>query len=163
MLKITERPLSQTELQHLSKESPFFLLKNRKETRRREVERGMLEVLEFQVMRAWEINICTCCANSYLFQVDSEEFVFVESWVFTKFADVPDSFPRRQLKVERLPLSKKIMSIDITGDYLPAEESQLALMDLPNDGETECEVFQASEFSEALRSTLFNKDVPANR
>ena len=121
---------------------------------RQEVERGTAEVLELEVDRAWEVNICTCCPNSYLFQVDSEQFVFVESWNFTKFADVPNSFPRRQIKVERLPLSKKILAIDIAGDLLPAEETQLALSDLPNYGETECEVFQVSEFSEELRSKL---------
>jgi hypothetical protein len=154
MIKITERPLSQTERQQLSDEAPFFLLKNRREIWRQEVERGTLEVLELQVMRAWEVNICTCCPNSYLFQVDSEAFVFLESWIFTKFADVPNSFPRHQLKVERLPLSKKIMAIDIAGELLTAEKTQLASTDLPNDGDTECEVFNASEFSEELRSKL---------
>lgn len=154
MIRITERPLSETERQHSSGESPFFLFKNRREIWQKEFERGQVEVLELGNIRAWEINICSCCPNSYLFQVDSDAYVFIESWTFTKFADVPDSFPVRKIRVERLPLSKKILAIDMAGDFLPAQEMQLALTDLPNYGETECEVFNASDFSEELRSKL---------
>lgn len=154
MIKITERPLSETERQHLSEASPFFLFKNRREIWRKEFERGQVEVLELEIIRAWEINICTCCPNSYLFQVDPEAYVFIESWTFTKFAEAPNSFPVRKMRVERLPLSKKILAIEMAGDLLPTEDTGFALTDLPNYGETECEVFHASEFSEELRSKL---------
>ncbi len=65
-----------------------------------------------------------------------------------------DEFPRQKIKVERLPLSKKILALNNDGEFMPTEEVQLALTDLPNYGNTECEVFRANQFSEELRSKL---------
>jgi len=112
------------------------------------------EVLDLEIIRAWEIIICTCCPNSYLFQVDVEEYVFVESWALTKYATTTGEFPRQKIKVERLPLSKKVLALDIYGDFVIAQEVQFALSDLPNYGPMECEMFQANQFSKELRSKL---------
>jgi len=154
MISITERPLSKTELDHLSQQSPFFLFKHRREVWHQELDRGIAEILELEVIRAWGVNICTCCPNSYLFQVDDLDFVFIESWVFTNYATTSGEFPRRKLTVERLPHSKKILSIKIEGDFVAAEAEQLALTDLPNDGDTECEVFWINQFSDELSGKL---------
>ena len=154
MMKITERPLSETELQHLSQQSPFFLFKNRREIWHQELNRGVAEILELEVIRAWEVNICTCCPNSYLFQVAEDQYVFIESWDFTKYAVACGEFPRRKIKVERLPHSKKILALNIDGELVPAEEVQLEPTDLPNYGDTECEVFRINQFSKELCSKL---------
>ena len=154
MIRITERALSRTELDHLSEQSPFFLFKHRREVWHQERNRGIAEILELDVIRAWEVNICTCCPNSYLFQVDDREFVFIESWVFTNYAATSGEFPRRKITVERLPQSKKILSIKIEGEFVAAEAVQLALTDLPSDGDVECEMFRVSQFSNELSATL---------
>jgi hypothetical protein len=154
MMRITERPLSESELQHLSQQSPFFLFKNRREIWHQELDRGVAEILELEAIRAWEVNICTCCPNSYLFQVAADQYMFIESWAFTKYASTSGEFPRRNIRVERLPHSKKILALNIDGELVPAEEVQLALTDLPNFGDTECEVFRINQFSKELCSKL---------
>ena len=153
-MKITERPLSETELRHLSQQSPSFLFKNRIEIWQQELDRGIAEILELDVIRAWGVNICTCCPNSYLFQAAADKYVFIESWALTKYAATSGEFPRRKIKVERLPHSKKILALNIDGELVPPEELQLELTDLPNNGHTECEVFGISHFSEELCSKL---------
>ena len=154
MMTITERPLSETELQHLSQQSPFFLFKNRRDIWHQELDRGVAEILELEVIRAWEVNISTCCPNSYLFQVAADQYVFIESWALTKYAATSGEFPRRKIKVERLPHSKKILALNIDGALVPAEKVQLALTDLPNYADTECEVFRINQFSKDLCSKL---------
>ena len=154
MITVTERPLSETELQHLSQQSPFFLFKNRREIWHQELDRAVAEILELEVIRAWGVNVCTCCPNSYLFQVAAGQYVFIESWTLTKYAAASGAFPRRKIKVEPLPHSKKILALNIDGELVPAEEVQLALTDLPNYGDTECEVFSINQFSKELCSKL---------
>jgi hypothetical protein len=80
--------------------------------------------------------------------------MFIESWAFTKYASASGEFPRRNIRVERLPHSKKILALNIDGELVPAEEVQLALTDLPNFGDTECEVFRINQFSKELCSKL---------
>jgi|SRR6266566_5565864 len=146
MIEISERLLSESELRHLRHDSSFSLLKNPEENWRKELDRSVAEILDVEVLRAWQVNICTCCPNSYLFQVSAETYLFIESWTFTKYAIAAGEFPRQRLKVERLPLSKKIVALAIDGEFLPAEELQLALTNLPDCGIPNAKYFRQDNF-----------------
>ena len=73
---------------------------------------------------------------------------------FTNYAATSGECPKRRITVERLPHSKKILSIKIEGEFVAPEAVQLALTDLPDNGDTECEAFRINQFSDELSGKL---------
>src|SRR5882762_4580821 len=85
----------------------------------------MVEILDFDVGRAWKLISCPgppCCPNTWLIEVEPNTFVFVESWEWLREpADL--QFPGAHVTIERLPLSGRVLAARATGPALPVPET----------------------------------------
>lgn len=145
MITIIKRPLSDEERHQLLRSLPSFLFRSRRKLAQQELDAGVAEVLDLEVIRAWDMNGCRppCCPNTYLFQVGEKEYVYAESW--TAFDYASGQFPRHRIHIVLSPLTKRILSVHPEGEIVPLDDS-------PFDPETdyftlsggaECELFQS--------------------
>ena len=70
--------------------------------------------LVFEVQDAWELCICTCCSNSYLLRLMNGQYLYLNSWKLTPFAE-SESFPKRNLRLMVDPHQKVVLSVHISG------------------------------------------------
>ena len=73
--------------------------------------------LSFEVQDAWELNICTCCPNSYLLRVADDRFLYLDSWRLTPYA-LAESFPQRKLSLTVNLNTKAIVAVNMDGPHV---------------------------------------------
>ena len=156
MLNISRREISDDERQNLERFVPSFLFKKRKSVFLQELEEGIVEVLDFDVSRAWDLNGChpPCCPHIYVFQACATKFIYGESW--TAFNLWESHFPKRKMSIVRSPLTKRILGIRAEGEVLSADTGTFDSADddfLLFNG-AECEVFEDKDLPEEVRSRL---------
>jgi len=156
MIGAIKRSLSDQERQQLLHSLPSFLFRARRKVAQQELDAGVAEVLNLEIIRAWDMNGCRppCCPNIYLFQVGEKEYVYAESW--TAFDYPGGQFPRRRLHIVLSPLTKRILSAHPEGDIVPLDDSPF---DPATDyfilsGGAECDVLQSNEMPEEVLSLL---------
>jgi hypothetical protein len=74
--------------------------------------------LEFEVQDAWELGICTCCPNSYLLLLTDGQYLYLDSWTLTPFAEA-ETFPKRNLRMTVDPHNKVVLSVHMEGSTVP--------------------------------------------
>src|SRR4051794_20539908 len=75
------RPLNDEDLKVIRR-LRFFDFAGRRRAKNDEAY-GVVELIELDVRRAWKLISCSgppCCPNSWFLQVDTDQFVYVESW-----------------------------------------------------------------------------------
>lgn len=166
MLIISNRKISDEERQNLKKFLPSLLFKKRRSPFLHEIAEGIVEVLEFEVSRAWSLNNCRppCCPHSYVFQVEETKFVYGESWAVFNLPE--NSFPKRKMSIVRSPITKRILSIHVDGEVLSTDTETFDSMTdyFPLSDGAECEVFEEKDLSEEvwfMLTTPHNKLVEA--
>ena len=156
MLKTSKRPLTTEERQKLLHLRPSFLFKERRKTVQRELDEGAAEVLNVEILRAWDMNGCRppCCPHIYLFQVGEREYVYAESCDAFNFPD--EQFPRRRIEIVRSPLTKRILSASAEEEVVRLEYSHFdpAMEYFSFSGDAECEILRTEEMPEEVRSML---------
>jgi len=80
--------------------------------------------LEFDVQEAWELGICTCCPNSYLLRLTDGQYLYLDSWMLTPFAEV-ETFPKRKLRLTVDSYNKVILSVHMEGFTVPRRSELL--------------------------------------
>ena len=80
--------------------------------------------LVFEVKEAWELGICTCCANSYLLRLTNGQYLYLDSWKLTPFAET-ESFPKRNLRLTVDPSIKVLLSVESDGPLVPKRSEDL--------------------------------------
>ena len=152
----TERAMTAEERRRLLELRPSFLFRQRRRDADRELEQGVVEVFDFEVLRAWDMNGCAppCCPHIYLFQVGFRKYVYVESW--TAFNYPHGQFPRRRIIIVRSPIGKRILSSSAEGQVVPLEDSPFdpATEYFSFSGDTECEILRAEDIPPEMWSKL---------
>jgi hypothetical protein len=114
MLTRHARTLTETERKSLAARLPLLALRAR-----REVRRGEVEVLTFEVERVWPLISCLgrgCCPCTWLIDT-GDEYVYFFSWDLLAFAGF--DFPGRRVVIERLPRFQRIVGAVAAGDPVP--------------------------------------------
>ena len=159
MLHITERSITAKEKEKMQHLRPCFLFRERRRRAEQEIEEGIVEVFDLEVLRAWDLNGCQppCCPHIYLFEVGEGLYLYAESWTAFNFPE--GEFPKRRMQIVRTPRSKRILNCAIGDAVIEARDSPFDgvndYFSFPND--VECEVMRAREMSEEVR-TLLNPD-----
>jgi len=153
MLRITQRPLSKEERKKLSSKLPSFLFRKRREFGAQELTENVAEVLEFKVVRVWDVGGCRppCCPRVYVFDVGDGQLVYAESWTALNYPEA--QFPTSELVIVRSPRTKHVLSVTRAGNVLRTEPLSDPLIDY-FDRNVECEVLDVSELPEEIRSLL---------
>ncbi len=151
MLK-TNRRLRAEERREWNSFISFF---NRKQwgMARAEADAGNAEVLEFEVVRAWFINDCgpDCCPTHWLLETRDGGFVSIDSWKYLSPV-LPDGcvpwegglFPGSQVKVDRWPLTGRVIVAEAKGDPVPIEQTVPQLLpELPKQWH-QCLLYEAT-------------------
>jgi hypothetical protein len=156
MVQITKRSLTAEERRKLQQLRPSFLFRDRRKVAEQELNEGVVEVLDLEILRAWDMNGCwpPCCPHSYLFQVGEREYFYAESWTAFNFPD--GQFPRRRIEIVRSPLVKRVLSVNADGEVIRLEDSPCDRTTeyFSLSGDTECEILQADEMPEDVLSVL---------
>lgn len=156
MVKVTKRPLTSEERQKLLQLRPSVWFRERRKASQQELDEGVAEVLDVEIMRAWDMNGCRppCCPHIYLFQVDQRVYVYVESWTAFNFAD--GQFPKHRIELVRSSLTKRVLSVSAAGKAVSLEDNPFdpATDYFSFSGETECEILRAEEMPDEMRSVL---------
>lgn len=156
MAKTAQRPFTPEERQKLLRLLPSFLFRGRRKVAQQELDEGLAEVLDVEILRAWDMNGCLppCCPHIYLFQIGEKEYVYVESW--TAFDYPVEQFPKRKMKIVCSPLTKRILSASHEGEVVSLEDSPFdsATDYFSFSGNSECEILRAEEMPEEVRSLL---------
>jgi hypothetical protein len=156
MVKTVKRPLTSEERQKLLHLRPSFLLRERRRAAQQELDEGVAEVLDLEVLRAWDMNGCRppCCPHIYLFQVGERDYVYAESWTAFNFPD--EQFPKRRIEIARSPLGKRILSANAEGEVVRLEDSPFdpATEYFSFSGAAECEIWRVGEMPEEVWSML---------
>jgi len=132
------------------------VFKKRRSAFLQELDGGVVEVLDLEVSRTWNLNCCRppCCPHIYVFQVGEAEFVYGESWTAFNFPE--NKFPKRKISIVRSPLTKRILGVHAEGEGLSADtetfDNVADYFSLP-DG-AECEIFEEKNLPEEVRSML---------
>jgi hypothetical protein len=74
--------------------------------------------LEFEVQEAWELGICTCCPNSYLLRLTDGQYLYLDSWTLTPFAEA-ETFPKRNLCLTVDSHKRVVLSVHMDGATVP--------------------------------------------
>lgn len=127
----------------LYRDIPFFLFRGRR-LARSEFSKGELEVLEFDVGRAFNLLTCDgppCCPSSWVVETVDGEQIYLESWKY--FQQVERNFPGSSVRVVRWPLTRRLHNVSISGRQIPTSESEavrekIVRLNIP--GFVECEV-----------------------
>jgi hypothetical protein len=156
MLKAAKRPLTPEERLNLLHLRPSFLLRERRQTAQRELDEGVAEVLDIEILRAWDMNGCRppCCPHIYLFQTGEGEYIYTESWTAV---DAPDGqIPKRRIEIVRSPLTKRILGVNTEEEVVHLEASPFdpATEYFLFSSNAECEILRADEMPEEVRSIL---------
>jgi len=119
---------------------------------RRDIEGGRLETITFDVQRAWSTLACdpSCCPASYLFEVGSDEYVYVSS----NLLEYPgDTYPRRRITLGYTPATRMLACCLVEGAPVKVEPVVLATRDrclVPYRGWGDCHEYSMSEFPDEL-------------
>ena len=156
MVRTTKRPLIPEERQKLLHLRPSFLFRDRRKVAQQELDEGVAEVLDVEILRAWDLNGCRppCCPHIYLFQISEKEYVYTESWTAFNYPD--EQFPKGKIKIVCSPLTKRVLSASPEGEVVSLENSPFdpATEYFTFSGHSECEILRAEEMSEEVRSLL---------
>jgi hypothetical protein len=141
MLARTTRAMTAAERKVCSQGLPIFALRARMDARR-EVRDGAVEVLTFEVARAWPLISCLgegCCPYTWLLDV-GDCFVYARSWKWLGFSG--QDFPGQRVTIERFPLTKRVLGARAEGPPvapLPQLEEAWRVFDEPT---VECDVIE---------------------
>ena len=128
----------------------------RRKAAQRELDEGVAEVLDFEILRALDMNGCRqpCCPHIYLFQVGERGYVYAGSW--TAFNFPGEQFPKRRIEIVRSPIMKRTLGARAEGEAVPLEDSPFDPMTeyFTFSGEAECEILLADEMPEEVCSML---------
>lgn len=152
MLTITKRPLLPEERLRLLNLRPSVLFRDRRRVAQQELDDGLAEVLDIEVLRAWDLNGCgpLCCPHIYLFQICEKDYLYTESWTAFNYPD--EQFPKRNIQIVCAPLTKRILSA-------AAQDELVSLEDSPFDAATEYFTFSRHREYEILRAEEMPEDV----
>jgi hypothetical protein len=115
---------------------------------------GIVEVLTFDVLRAWEVDDLDDFGPGFLFETGDGDFVYAASPLFLDFEE---KFPCGRITIERLPVSKMILKAKHEGNPIAPEVESVSINDLcSNDlcSGTGCEVLPPAAMSVELLGKL---------
>jgi len=154
-MEITERAATTAEIQQKFRHISLFELRLRRAAQA-EADRGMVEVLVFDVVRAWKLFSCSgppCCSNEWLLQTSAGELVQIDSWSMLH-ATKQTEFPGCRLVVTRWPRTHRVIHAEVSGVAIQAEEvASDSWIDLGKQN-TRCEVLGRSELPPEVRSLI---------
>lgn len=118
---------------------------------------AVVEVLEFQVLRAWLLITCSgppCCPNHWFLDVGDDEFLELQSWEHLRA--IGGAFPGREVKLSVWPRTERILDASCSGAPVESRslppEAETGLNGPP--GRTELRWRKRDEVSEVLRHHL---------
>jgi len=106
-VKKHQQKLSEKQKQQLMLGLPW--VGQRRKQRLREIDQGIVDVLEFDVDRIWDINGCRppCCPYTLLFRTSDSLFVYLETWQDIKQQN------ESSLRIESTPEARKILNVAV--------------------------------------------------
>ncbi len=125
-----------------------------RQTSRGDLESGIIEVLSFDVRRAWEVDDLDDFGPGFLFETGDGEFVYAAS---QRFLDFEENFPCARITIERLPVTKTILKAKCEGNPIATEAENVSINDLCSNNfcsGTGCEVLLPTEISEEVLGKL---------
>lgn len=80
-----------------------------------DIEQGLIDVHEFDVVQSWDINGCRppCCPYTYLFQTTGDLYVYVESW--QEFDRRESANSESRLVIESTPTTRMLVNSTLAG------------------------------------------------
>ncbi len=120
--------MTDDERRSIRQKLPWSFSSKRRRMRKRDLERGEIEVLTFTAERVWASMMCggaPCCPNDWFIDAGGGEFVSIRSWDWLG-VDLDLQFPGRRVTIERLPESHWLASGRASGEPVPV----LPLLDL---------------------------------
>lgn len=153
MIHRDTRPLSEQERKIACGGIPFLRTKKR----RIDANAKHAEVLDLIVLRAWTLITCDgppCCPNTWLLQTSPTELVYVRSWDHLDL--VEDAFPGSQVRLARLPGTRRILDAHVDGALVQREwpKDEMAIIPLYEKTNAECQVVQIAELPASVHKTL---------
>ncbi len=121
--------------------------------RRRELSEPLVQILHCEVERLWDTNGCGqgCCPDAYLFELRCGAWLAVSSWHHFDFKG--EQRPHRQMTIEWLPYSGRVIEVTYAGEPLQFIEHAFRF-----DGGAECAVLTWEQLGEVLRETIAGMD-----
>jgi hypothetical protein len=117
---------------------------------REDIAAGVVEILTFDVRRAWEVDDLNDLGPGYLFETLGDDFVYAATQYFLDFDQ--STYPSTRISVERLPVSKSIIGVKHEGQFVAPESEALSIDELRI--MVECEVLTLSDIPEPVRAKL---------
>src|SRR5262249_53895065 len=114
-----------------------------------DIAAGIVEVVSFDVYRAWKVDGLDDLGPGFLFETPGHEFVYAAT---QRILDIEPAFPRRQITIERLPASKSILNVRSEGNQVTSKNTFVSIHDLPVFGD--CEVFRREAISDVVSEKL---------
>jgi hypothetical protein len=124
-MKVEQRRASDHELRRRYEGLSWFARRQRR-IARAEAAVGLVEVLTFEVTRAWKLFSCggaPCCPHEWLLETPAGEFVQLHSWSALRPTE-DGSFPGRLAVATRWPQSRRLIEAMVSGDAVPVEPSE---------------------------------------
>ena len=109
--------------------------------------------LDFEVQTAWELRICTCCSNSYLLLLTDGQYLYLDTWAVTPFAEA-ETFPKRNLRLTVDPQKKVVLSVQMDGAGVPKAPELLDLFAESEFAGSEYFLLKESDLPRAWRESL---------
>ena len=125
-----------------------------RQTSQGDLELGIVEVLTFDVRRAWEVGDLDDFGPGFLFETGDGEFVYAASPLFFDFVE---RFPCTRITIGRLPVSKMILKAECEGNPIAPEAESVSINDLCSNelcSGTGCEVIPPAAMSEQVLDKL---------
>lgn len=166
-MRVDTRPLTTAEISNKYEHLHFLQWRSRR-IAREEVSAGNVEILSFEVRRAWLLcQHCggsPCCPNCWFLESTEGDFIFADSWTFFKLKDlkwpkskgdfISGSFPGRFVTIERWPRTGRILTATTSGEAMPIEfGAPDELRRLPTTWQ-QCRPFKADELPLLLRASI---------
>jgi len=157
MVTLTTRPAADAEVARKYEHLSWFEWKRRRSARE-EAAQGQVEVVTFEVCRAWKLFSCDgspCCPNEWLLETTDGDFVQMDSWSALQPTG-RGFFPGRVVTAARWPLTQRLITASTAGDPLKPENAEVsvdALIDLGNQY-VQCRILRLNDLPERVRSVV---------
>lgn len=151
---VTNRPATPAEIEGKNRDIAWFELRERRAAKE-EARNGILEVLHFEVARAWNEITCDgppCCPNAWFLETTEGDYLRLSTWEHLKAEH--GHFPGRIVTLARWPETHRIVTAEATGEPVAAEaDGADALLKLP-DVYGQCLVIPQEELPEEVQQVV---------
>jgi hypothetical protein len=149
-----QRTLAEAEIKSVKSKLPWF--GRRRQDVLTEIERRVIHVYEFDVVRSWNINGCRppCCPYTYLFQTADHLYVYVETW--HEFDLEQSANNESRLVIESTPTSRMLVKSTLAGTIGLDHDEKLREFNefFEIDGNAEWRVWKKDEIPSNVRELL---------